>query len=252
LPPPPLPPPQVSFTPDLPRAKLDAIRSMGMGTLNKVALLFQSVFWDQVDFLGHVGEDRSKWLLFVDMSRITGQPILVGMTGGPFAVFIERLTDSKVVERAMSVIRTMYPLALAPLASEVTRWKRDRHARGSFSFIPPGCSAAEYEALSEPLCDAEGIPRVLFAGEATTPFHPSTVHGAWLTGLREAARLDMYARPLLGSKGRRGKRRSSNSFSPDVMYMSSVMYSAPTTSGARARRASARAKLRQIVGPAKQ
>ena len=33
--------------------------------------------------------------------------------------------------------------------------------------------------------------RVQFAGEATTKYHPSTIHGAYLTGIREASRLDL-------------------------------------------------------------
>ena len=130
---------QVSFRPALSNAKLAAIRSMGMGTLNKVVLHFSSVFWDQADFLGQVGEDRRRWLLFMDMSRITNRPILVAMTGGPFAVFVERLSDAEIVRRAMTIVRTVYSRAPDPIASQVTRWKGDRYSRGSFSFIPVGC-----------------------------------------------------------------------------------------------------------------
>ncbi|CAN0174269.1 unnamed protein product, partial [Discosporangium mesarthrocarpum] len=167
----------------------------------KVALVFPRVFWDQVDFLGHVGGKHHQtggWILFVDMSRVTRQPILVGMAGGPSALAVERLSDAEAVRRAMSVVRSLYPGAPDSVAARVTRWRADPYARGSFSFIPPGCSAAEYQVLSEPVCDTQGHPRVLFAGEATTRYHPSTVHGAWITGVREAVRLDMHARPWLG------------------------------------------------------
>lgn len=37
--------------------------------------------------------------------------------------------------------------------------------------------------------DSDGNPRVLFGGEHTNRQYPSTVHGAFLSGLREAARL---------------------------------------------------------------
>lgn len=135
--------PQVSFTPALPSAKLAAIRSMGMGTLNKVVLHFSSVFWQPADFFGHAGKDRRKWLLFMDMSRVTNRPILVAMSGGPFAVFVERLGDAEIVRRAMAVVRTVHSGAPDPTASQVTRWKADRFSRGSFSFIPPGCRSAD-------------------------------------------------------------------------------------------------------------
>lgn len=116
---------------------------MGMGTLNKVVLHFSSVFWEPVDFFGHAGKDRRKWLLFMDMSRVTNRPILVAMSGGPFAVFVERLGDAEIVRRAMAVIRTIHTGAPDPTASQVTRWKADRFSRGSFSFIPPGCRSGD-------------------------------------------------------------------------------------------------------------
>lgn len=140
---------QVSFMPALSNAKLAAIRSMGMGTLNKVVLHFSSVFWDQVDFLGYAGKDRRKWLLFMDMSRVTNRPILVAMAGGPFAVFVERLSDAEVVRRAMAVIKTVHPGAPDPIASQMTRWKTDRFSRGSFSFIPPGCRLGDYSIMQQ-------------------------------------------------------------------------------------------------------
>lgn len=133
---------QVSFTPALSNAKLAAIRSMGMGTLNKLVLQFPTVFWDHVDFHGHAGKDRRKWLLFMDMSRVSERPILVAMSGGPFAVLSERLGDKEITRRAMDVIRSIYPAAPDPVSSQATRWKTSRFSRGSFSFIPPGCRSA--------------------------------------------------------------------------------------------------------------
>lgn len=43
--------------------------------------------------------------------------------------------------------------------------------------------------LSEPLVYEDGMPKVLFAGEATSQTHYSTVHGAIESGQREAERL---------------------------------------------------------------
>lgn len=83
-------------------------------------------------------------------------------------------------------------------------------------------SAAEYDALAEPVYDRKGQPRVLFAGEATTRYHPSTVHGAWLTGLREATRLDVHARAGWHRKGHRYK--PEDDFAPDVMYETSILF----------------------------
>ena len=40
-------------------------------------------------------------------------------------------------------------------------------------------------------------PLILFAGEATTAYHPSTIHGAFESGIREAYRLDVALEPEL-------------------------------------------------------
>lgn len=47
--------PPCSFEPPLPDKKLDAIRRLGFGVLNKVVMLFPTVFWDEsLDTFGHV------------------------------------------------------------------------------------------------------------------------------------------------------------------------------------------------------
>jgi hypothetical protein len=44
-------------------------------------------------------------------------------------------------------------------------------------------------------------PLIMFAGEATTPYHPSTIHGAFESGIREAYRLDLAMEPTLNRDG---------------------------------------------------
>ncbi len=67
----------------------------------------------------------------------------------------------------------------------MTKWGADQYARGSYSFIAVGSSPDDMHALGEPVGD-----RLMFAGEATNP--PEwfgTVHGAYMSGLREADRV---------------------------------------------------------------
>ena len=53
-------------------------------------------------------------------------------------------------------------------------------ARGSYSSISVGSLGGEdYDVM------AESVGRVFFAGEATTKQYPATMHGAFVTGLRE-------------------------------------------------------------------
>ena len=94
------------------------------------------------------------------------------------------MTDSEIVTRAMNALRGIYPDALAPESFKMTRWGRDPFALGSYSYRATGSSGADHEALAAPL-----RTRVLFAGEATSSGYSATVHGAYLSGVREAKRV---------------------------------------------------------------
>jgi monoamine oxidase len=72
-----------------------------------------------------------------------------------------------------------------PVAFARSDWAGDPFARGSGSFLRPGASSADREALARPLSD-----RVFFAGEATSADRPGTVAGAYASGLRAAGEVD--------------------------------------------------------------
>jgi flavin-dependent amine oxidoreductase/cyclic nucleotide-binding protein len=74
--------------------------------------------------------------------------------------------------------------ATRPTRIERTAWARDPFSRGSYSFVSVGSTPADIETLAEPLGG-----RLLFAGEATYRHHWGGAHGAYASGLREAARL---------------------------------------------------------------
>ena len=73
----------------------------------------------------------------------------------------------------------------APSHTHVTRWTNDPFALGSYAHALPGGSRNDYDTLAEP----QPGERVLFAGEHTLFPYRATVTGAFLSGLREAARL---------------------------------------------------------------
>ncbi|GBP14826.1 Lysine-specific histone demethylase 1A [Eumeta japonica] len=116
-----------------------------------------------------------------------------------------------------------------PKECVVTRWRADPYARGSYSFVAVGSSGTDYDLLAAPVSGqaaaaaaaaeaaaAEAAPglaedgaaqapppppppppasktpemnTLFFAGEHTMRNYPATVHGAFLSGLREAGRL---------------------------------------------------------------
>lgn len=175
----------VTFTPPLPDRKVEALQRLGMGMLNKLFLLFPEVFWDETDFIGYVGTRRSKWPIWFNVHRSTDAPILTGLIAGEVARATEDLSDSAVMDDAMSVLRIMFGSSVPePLGMIRSRWGSDPYALGSYSHLPPGAVPSDHAILAEPIAD-----RLYFAGEATSERYPGTVHGAWLSGRREAARI---------------------------------------------------------------
>lgn len=176
----------VEFDPGLPKRKAAAIGRLGMGLLDKLALRFPKVFWTQeTHFLGYVSEEPGRWAAFLNAAKYTGKPVLLAFNAGSSARRLEKLPDERVVAEAMAVLRKMYGASVPePEAWRFTRWASDPYAGGSYSFVAVGASPKDYEALAEPVGE-----RLFFAGEATSREHPATVHGAWLSGEREAQRI---------------------------------------------------------------
>ncbi|ONK65968.1 uncharacterized protein A4U43_C06F2830 [Asparagus officinalis] len=69
-----------------------------------------------------------------------------------------------------------------PIQTVCTKWGSDPLSRGSYSHVRVGSSGKDYDILAENIGG-----RLFFAGEATTRQYPATMHGAFLSGLREAA-----------------------------------------------------------------
>jgi monoamine oxidase len=183
----------------------------------------------RIDFVGYASEEHGKDILFLS---IKSSPILVAIYGGSeYSKKVESIHDEEVVGECMKVLKKMCNKAQNaqsrktrqqyeditipewPIDYFVSRWGSDPYSRGAFSYIPPGIDGfEELSAMSKPIYDFythpgtnnhetpnddPKRPLILFAGEATTPYHPSTFHGAFESGIREAYRLDLALEPDL-------------------------------------------------------
>ena len=178
---------RIAFRPGLPESKRAAIRSLGMGCLNKVYLRFPETFWPKgYDGFSYQSPQAGQWSQWLDMRlRQNAPPVLLAFNAGSFARELESWTDSDIVESAMGALRKLFGASIPqPEGHQITRWASDPHAFGSYSTLAPGYSSSTIEALGAPVGD-----RLYFAGEATNAAYPSTVHGAYLSGIREADRL---------------------------------------------------------------
>lgn len=203
----------ITFVPSLPEWKANAIKKVGYGLLNKVILCWDKAFWEQdVNLFGHVASttsSRGELFLFWSLYK---SPVLMALVAGESALVMEKVTDDVIVGRCLSILKNIYGSSAVPQPKEalVTRWRGDPWSRGSYSFIAAGSSGDDLDLLAAPVSfpvsnnSAEAhasssntsagqellqFPRLFFAGEHTIRSYPATVHGALLSGLREAARI---------------------------------------------------------------
>lgn len=180
----------IRFTPSLPTNKTNAIRALDMGTLNKVYLKFSNAFWEnEATNIEYISDTKGKYVTWLNLTQATGEPILMAFTSGNFGKSMENFSDEEIIADAMTVLRTIYGDNIPdPDSSIITRWANDPHSYGSYSYLTVEADNQMRETLAEAV-----QAKVFFAGEATHEDYPATVHGAYLSGKREAEKiLDVY------------------------------------------------------------
>jgi monoamine oxidase len=177
----------VRFDPELPARKRDAIQRLGFGLLDKVILTFDEPFWARGQYVfGCVGERIDDFpTCTVNLWKTHRLPKLVFIVGGQLATRLEGWSTLEVERWALDVLHEMFgTAAVKPRSVERTRWGGDPFAMGSYAYIAVGTTPADLDVLAEPVDDA-----LFFAGEATVRQHWATVHSAYVSGVREAARI---------------------------------------------------------------
>ncbi len=126
------------------------------------------------------------------MYKVVGTPCLVAYVAGQSAYNFETTTGEEVLRRAMTFLKKVYPNAQNPIRAVVSRWSADPFAKGSYSFLAVGSSGDDYDVLAAPSHNG----RVYWAGEHTNRHHPSTVSGAYISGIRAALEIAKHCSSL--------------------------------------------------------
>ena len=173
----------IRFTPVLPAEHLHALANIRMGALNKVYLQFARTDWNpRVDFLALHSDPAPLCYSLLNLASYNGQSALMGFTAGAAAREVERLDDDEVAGRVLQGLAAARGRRMPePVAVRITRWGSDPFASGSYSYLPVGTSGGIRRQLSKPVAG-----KLFFAGEATHQADPSTVHGAYWSGMRAA------------------------------------------------------------------
>ncbi|EMD01170.1 hypothetical protein BAUCODRAFT_118878 [Baudoinia panamericana UAMH 10762] len=126
-------------------------------------------------------------LFIVNLHNLTGFPVLSAFVSCANARHVEALSDDQaagILHRSLTVSLGIEPPK--PAAVHVTRWAQDPFSYGSYSHMITGLTDAEHrDVFKQPVVSEKGAV-LRFAGEHTSRNHFATVHGALLSGWREA------------------------------------------------------------------
>ncbi|MCY0094321.1 flavin monoamine oxidase family protein [Hoeflea ulvae] len=177
----------ISFDPPLPPQYRAAISRIGMGNVTKLALKFTGPFWPvDTQYFGLTGDPMGRWVSFLNYRTFSVQNILVGFSVGNYAAKAEAMSDAEMTADAMQALRAMFGAATPePETVLATRWSRHDWSKGAYSYAKTGSTPADFDSLAEPVAGT-----LLLAGEHTLFDYHATVHGAYLSGLAAARRIE--------------------------------------------------------------
>jgi len=192
------------FEPPLGEDRLSSIHNWGFGAINKIFLRFEEPFLQEEKGLKllWIGERRKDKTDFPQWTRyltgfdlVTGAPnFLLGWVGGAGASMIEHVSDHEIGQVCLRIFRSFLPEKKLPnlVSAHKSTWSAEAHIRGAYSYPSLKNVDRQIDGVWDPLevdLESNKIPRVLFAGEATSSDMYATAHGAIFTGWREADRL---------------------------------------------------------------
>ena len=179
----------IQFEPALPLSKTTAIDKVGMNCVNKFLLTWNTAFWDDVQYISYTPEIRDKFNYFVNIKKF--QPsvnALMTFAYADYARVTETMSDAQIIAEIMAHLKDIYGNAIPdPVSMVRTKWGSNPNAYGSYSFTAIDTQMSHFDNLAE-----EVDQKLFFAGEHTEADYFSTVHGAYLSGLREVAKIVSY------------------------------------------------------------
>jgi spermine oxidase len=215
----------IAFDPTPPEFKREAVARLGFGAVNKLFMEVEPTETPGTEgggggqppefpflhlaFRGHVA--KIPWWMRGTESICpvhAGSRVALAWFAGREAAHLESIPDDEVIRGLHDTLESFLP---GPPRWRVTRikrsgWATDPLFMGSYSYVAVGSSGEDLDRMAEPLPRGRGPggddgraspsppPRVLFAGEATHRTHYSTTHAAYLSGAREAERLQQHYR----------------------------------------------------------
>lgn len=162
---------------------------------------YERPFWvwsdEPIKFAWSQGElsHRNDWTKGLStIEEVEGSKhVLCAYISGPEALLMEHASDEEVAEGITKILRKSTGDSSLPFPLSILRskWASDPYFCGTYTYMNVNSNAGHQCDLSCPVPGScEPVPPILlFAGEATCTGHHSTIHGARISGIREAERI---------------------------------------------------------------
>jgi len=176
----------ITFTPTLPTIKTNAISNTNMGNVNKFLLIWDTPFWDSsLQYIGYTPDIKGKFNYFLNINTFTSTSGLMTFAFGDYATETESMTDSEIINEIMFHLKSIYGNSIPnPVNLLRTKWGQNPHTFGAYSYSTNGSTSNDFDILADQVNN-----KIFFAGEHTEREYRGTVHGAYLSGIREADKI---------------------------------------------------------------
>ena len=177
----------VSFNPTLPIDKQGAIENTKMGNVNKFLFSWNTAFWEtDVQYIGYTPDTKGKFNYFMNMLKfLPTTNSLMTFAFGDYATVTESLSDGEIISEVMAQLKTIYGNSIPnPTNMLRTKWGQNINTFGTYSFAPNGTTSTDFDTMAKEISN-----KLFFAGEHTIRDYRGTVHGAYLSGIREADKI---------------------------------------------------------------
>jgi monoamine oxidase len=176
----------IAFSPTLPNDKLTAIAKTNMGNVNKFLLVWNNAFWDtNLQYIGYTPETKGKFNYFLNVKKFVQANALMTFAFGDYATVTENMSDNDIINEIMLHLKTIYGSSIPnPTRMLRTKWGENVHSFGAYSYATNGTTTEDFDTLAKTVSN-----KLFFAGEHTSKEYRGTVHGAYLSGMREADKI---------------------------------------------------------------
>lgn len=176
----------IVFSPSLPEGIQNAVNELNMGSVNKFLCVWDKAFWDkELQYVGYTPSTKGKFNYFLNASKFIDANALMTFAFGDYSDRTESMSDAEIQDEIMTHLRSIYgENTPAPNTLLRTQWQSNEYAFGAYSFATNGARSTAFEAFEESIDQ-----KLFFAGEHTIHDYRGTVHGAYLSGVREAEKI---------------------------------------------------------------